>query len=73
MSRYEVGLSEGRDMHAVALVKGEERYVFLFDDASRADVLRTAGRFASNPELAFDWYDAAVVSQKVNAKASKTC
>jgi hypothetical protein len=27
--------------------------------------LRVLGRFASNPELSFTWYDAAVLSQKV--------
>ena len=34
--------------------------------------LRTLGRFASNPELSFTWYDAAVLSQKVRHNAPKT-
>ena len=54
-----------QDINVLALVKGEERYVFLYDDASRAETLRTLGRFASNPELSMTWYDAAVLSQKV--------
>ena len=54
-----------QDINVLALVKGEERYVFLFDDAHKAEVLRVLGRFASNPELSFTWYDAAVLSQKV--------
>jgi hypothetical protein len=45
-----------------------EIYVFIFDAAHRLEVQRTLGRFASNPELSFSWYDAAVVSQKVSAK-----
>ena len=53
------------DINVLALVKGAERYVFLFDDASRAETLRVLGRYASNPELSFTWYDAAVLSQKV--------
>ena len=53
------------DVNVVALVKGSERYVFLYDDSSRAETLRTLGRYASNPELSFTWYDAAVLSQKV--------
>jgi hypothetical protein len=53
------------DINVLALVKGTERYVFLFDDASRAETLRVLGRYASNPELSFTWYDAAVLSQKV--------
>jgi len=53
------------DINVLALVKGEERYIFLYDDAHRADCLRQLGRFASNPELSFTWFDAAVLSQKV--------
>lgn len=58
-----------QDINVLALVKGEERYVFLFDDASRAETLRVLGRFASNPELSFSWYDAAILSQKVRQVA----
>jgi len=54
-----------QDTNMLALVKGAERYVFLYTDASRAETLRTLGRFASNPELSFSWYDAAVLSQKI--------
>lgn len=53
------------DINVLALVKGSERYIFLFDDTQRAEALRTLGRFASNSELSFTWYDAAVLSQKV--------
>lgn len=53
------------DINVLALVKGKERYIFLFDDSQRADALRTLGRFASNTDLSFSWYDAAVLSQKV--------
>ena len=54
-----------QDINVLALVKGNERYVFLFDDDNRAEALRTLGRYASNPELSFSWYDAAVLSQKI--------
>jgi hypothetical protein len=54
-----------QDINVLALVKGSERYVFLFDDTQRAETLRALGRYASNPELSFSWYDAAVLSQKV--------
>jgi len=54
-----------QDINVLALVKGEERYIFLFDDDNRSEALRTLGRFASNPELSFTWYDAAVLSQKI--------
>jgi hypothetical protein len=60
-----------QDINVLALVKGEERYVFLYDDASRAETLRVLGRFASNPELSFTWYDAAVLSQKIRQESKR--
>ena len=58
-----------QDINVLALVKGSERYVFLYDDSNRAETLRTLGRFASNPDLNFTWYDAAVLSQKVRQES----
>jgi hypothetical protein len=60
-----------QDINVLALVKGEERYVFLYDDASRAETLRVLGRYASDPELSFTWYDAAVLSQKIRQESKK--
>lgn len=59
------GVTVSQDVNVLALAKGQERYLFLFNDETRADALRTLGRFASNPELSFSWYDAAVLSQKI--------
>ena len=53
------------DINVLVLVKGKERYVFLYDDSQRAAALRTLGRYASDSRLSFTWYDAAVLSQKV--------
>ena len=53
------------DINVLALVKGSNRYVFLYQDNQAAETLRTLGRFASDPSLNFNWYDAAVLSQKV--------
>ena len=61
-----------QDINVLALVKGAERYVFLYDDSSRAETLRVLGRYASNPELSFTWYDAAVLSQKIRQESRKT-
>ena len=60
-----------QDINVLALVKGSERYVFLYDDTRRAETLRTLGRYASNPELSFTWYDAAVLSQKIRQDSHK--
>lgn len=54
-----------QDINVVALVKGEERYIFLFNDGQKSETLRTLGKYASDSKLSFSWYDAAVLSQKV--------
>ena len=59
------GNSNVEEVNVLALVKGEERYVFLYTDQNRAGVLRVLGKFAANPELSFTWYDAAVLSQRI--------
>ena len=65
------GKAVTQDINVVALVKGKERYIFLYDDTQRAETLRTLGRFASDPDLSFSWYDAAVLSQKVRRTAQQ--
>ena len=59
------------DINVLALIKGTERYVFLYDDSSRAETLRVLGRYASSPDLSFTWYDAAVLSQKIRQESQK--
>ncbi|WP_246112741.1 hypothetical protein [Allorhodopirellula solitaria] len=54
-----------KEVNVLALVKGEEKFIFLFDDGNRDETLRQLARFAANPELDFSWYDAAMLSRKI--------
>ena len=54
-----------KEINVLALIKGEERYIFFYDDENRVETLRTLGRFAADPQLSFSWYDAAVMSKKI--------
>lgn len=58
-----------QEINVLALVKGEERYVFIYSDEKRGETMRTLGRYASNPDLSFNWYDAAVLSQKIRRES----
>lgn len=53
------------EVNVLALVKGEEKFIFLFDDENRDETLRQLARFAANPDLDFSWYDAAMLSRKI--------
>ena len=50
--------------------KGDERYVIIIYRGQHAEALRLMGRWASNPDLSFTWYDAAMLSAKVRADAA---
>jgi hypothetical protein len=52
-------------VNVLALVRDGQRYVFLYDDNSVEAVLARLGEYASDPELDFTWYDAAVLAQRV--------
>jgi len=60
-----------RDINVIALVKGGERYVFLYDDDSREQALESLARHAANPDLSFSWYDAAVLGQKIRQNSPR--
>lgn len=52
-------------INVLALLKGSERFVFLYDDESADQLLQTLGDYAADPNLNFSWYDAATLSQRV--------
>ncbi len=55
---------KAKEMNVLALAKETERYLFFYDDESSDTCLQTLGKFASDPELSFNWYDAAILSQQ---------
>ena len=53
------------EVNIVAVIKGRERYVFMFEDKYKSEALRVIGKFAENPDLSFSWFDAAAAACKV--------
>jgi hypothetical protein len=60
----------GREFNVLALIKGEERYVYVYDDASRSPLLETFRDQAADPELSLNWFDAAVLTQKAREQTT---
>ena len=52
------------ELNVLALVKGQERYIYVFDDASRAGLVDAFRDQAANPHLALTWFDAMVLTKK---------
>lgn len=53
------------EFNIVCLVKGDQKYIWLFTDSQRAETLLSIGKMASNPEVDFNWYDAARLRKQV--------
>ena len=58
-------------VNVVVYRSNEEVYAWSFCDHQVAAILRSIGLLASNPELDFDWYDAAVVSKEIRERATE--
>ncbi len=50
----------------LALVRGNDRYIILYDADNKAEALKQLGRWACDKELTFSWYDAARLSQELH-------
>jgi hypothetical protein len=59
----------GQEFNVLALVKGAERYVYVYDDESRPDLLEWFRVQAAEPALGLNWFDAAVLAQKAREQA----
>lgn len=53
-----------RELNVLALHKGTEHYLFLYGDESLPSLIDLFRRYASDGELSFNWFDAAVMSEK---------
>lgn len=52
------------ELNVLALIKGNERYVFVYDEDSRAALIDAFRDQAANPQLSFTWFDATVMTDK---------
>jgi len=57
------------EFNVLALIKGQERYIYVYDDASRRELLDSFRDQAADPDLSFSWFDAAVLSDKAREQA----
>ena len=58
-----------RDLNVLALVKGVERFVFVYDDDSREEAIAAIRDQAADPTVSMSWFDAHV--QDVTATRSE--
>jgi len=59
------GGSVTRELNILALVKGEERYIFVYDDESRDALINDIRDKAASPAVPINWFDAAVLTERI--------
>ena len=58
-----------REFNVLALIKGNERYIYVYDDESRQPLIDAFRDQAADPHLSFTWFDAAVLTDKAREQA----
>jgi hypothetical protein len=59
-----------REFNVLALIKDDERYVYVYDDESRDTLIRLFGEQAADSGYTLNWFDAAVLTQKAHEQAA---
>jgi hypothetical protein len=59
------------EFNVLALVKGAERYVYVYDEASRPQLAAAIRAQASDSELSLTWFDALVLTKKAREQAAE--
>lgn len=58
-----------RDFNVLALLKGNERYVYVYDDDSRDHLVNVFRDQAADPHLSLSWLDVGVLVRKAREQA----
>jgi hypothetical protein len=54
-----------QELNVLALIKGAERFIFVYDDDSKDAVIDDIRHKAADPAVALNWFDAAVLTERV--------
>lgn len=60
-----------RELNVLALFKGSERFIFVYDDESRDALVNEIRDRAADPAVAINWFDASVLTQRVRTQAAE--
>ena len=58
------------ELSVLALVKGRERFIYVFDDQSREQLIDTVRDQAADPKVSLSWFDAAALTERARQQTS---
>lgn len=59
------------ELSVLALIRGQERFVYVYDDNSREDLIEAIRAQAADPAVHLSWYDAAVLVERARQQAEE--
>lgn len=59
------------EMSVLALIRGKERYVYVYDDDSFDELIEAIRAQAADPAVTLSWYDAAVLAERARQQAQE--
>lgn len=60
------------DLNVLALIKGEERFIFVYDDESRERLIDSVRDKAADPSVSLNWFDAAILAHRARQQGLAT-
>lgn len=60
-----------QELNVLALFKGGERFIFVYDDGSRDQLIDAIRDAAADPRVALNWFDAAVLTERARQQADE--
>lgn len=61
-----------QDLNVLALLKGQERFLFVYDDDSRDAVVAAIRDQAADPDVSLNWFDAAVLTDRARRQGERS-
>jgi hypothetical protein len=59
-----------QELNVLALIKGDDKYVYVYDDRSRDALIEALHAQAEDQSLSLNWFDVAVLTQKAAEQAA---
>ena len=57
------------ELSVLALIKGKERFIYVYDDDSREILLETIRDHAASPAVSLSWFDASILKERARQQA----
>jgi hypothetical protein len=61
------------ELSVLALLKGKERFLYVYDDESRERLIDAIRDQAADPNVSLSWFDAAVLTQRARQQGQEAC